>query len=143
MTTPRTSTGRHRALLMAATARPHWPPARGTRWPLTHSPGRPYFDRKIAEGKTPKEALRALKRRISDALYTAMVADARHSAAMTKAGPGGQSGNDSDTSAAGSHPETPALRSSHSRTRTKATTTSPPARRTPLGPSATTTRRSA
>jgi transposase len=40
-----------------------------------HSPGRGYYDRKVAEGKTPKEALRALKRRISDALWTAMVAD--------------------------------------------------------------------
>ncbi len=34
-----------------------------------HSPGSAYYDRKIAEGKTPKEALRALKRRISDALW--------------------------------------------------------------------------
>jgi len=108
-----------------------------------HSPGRAYYDRKIGEGKTPKEALRALKRRISDALYAAMVADARRSAAKTKAGPGGQSGNDSDTSAAGSHPETPALRSSHSRTRTKATTTRPTARRTPPRPSTATTRRTA
>ena len=33
-----------------------------------HSEGRAFFDRKIAEGKTPKEALRALKRRVSDAL---------------------------------------------------------------------------
>src|ERR1700737_2067479 len=30
------------------------------------TPGRAYHDRKIAEGKTKKEALRALKRRISD-----------------------------------------------------------------------------
>ncbi len=37
------------------------------RW--RHSPGRAYYDRKIAEGKTPKEAMRALKRRISDALW--------------------------------------------------------------------------
>ncbi len=35
MTNPRSSTGRHRALLLAATARSHWPPARGTRCPLT------------------------------------------------------------------------------------------------------------
>lgn len=46
-----------------------------------HSPGRGYYDRKIAEGKTPKEAMRALKRRISDALWAAMVADARRAAA--------------------------------------------------------------
>jgi transposase len=37
--------------------------------------GRIYFDRKIAEGKTPKEAIRALKRRISDAIYKSLVAD--------------------------------------------------------------------
>ncbi|MGH9185032.1 MAG: transposase [Acidimicrobiales bacterium] len=90
------------------------------RW--RHSPGRGYYDRKVAEGKTPKEALRALERRISDALWAAMVADARRAAATTaksprKAGPGGQPGNDSAASAAGSHPETPALRPSHSRAR--------------------------
>jgi transposase len=33
-----------------------------------HSDGRAYCDRKIAEGKTPKEALRSLKRRISNAI---------------------------------------------------------------------------
>lgn len=42
-----------------------------------HSPGRAYYDRKIAEGKSPKMALRALKRRISDTLYRAMLADAK------------------------------------------------------------------
>ena len=42
-----------------------------------HSEGRVYYDKKVAEGKTGKEALRALKRRISDALFAAMVADAR------------------------------------------------------------------
>ena len=45
-----------------------------------HSEGRAYYDRKVAEGKTGKEALRALKRRISDALFAAMVADAAVSA---------------------------------------------------------------
>ncbi len=39
--------------------------------------GRVYFDKKIAEGKTPKEAIRALKRRISDAVYRALIADTR------------------------------------------------------------------
>ncbi len=38
-------------------------------------PGRIYYDRKIAEGKTNKEAFRALKRRISDAVYRQLVAD--------------------------------------------------------------------
>jgi transposase len=40
------------------------------------SPGRAYYLRKIDEGKTTKEALRALKRRISDAVYRALIADA-------------------------------------------------------------------
>ena len=35
----------------------------------SHSDGRAYYDRKLAEGKTHKEALRCLKRRISDAIY--------------------------------------------------------------------------
>jgi ribosomal protein S4 len=39
--------------------------------------GRVYFDKKIREGKTPKEAIRALKRRISDAVYRALIADTR------------------------------------------------------------------
>jgi transposase len=70
-----------------------------------HSDGRAYYDRKIAEGKTGKEALRALKRRISDALYRQLQLDARRAAASATAGPGGQAGNDSEASVTGSHPE--------------------------------------
>ena len=44
------------------------------RYPDT--PGRVYFDRKIAEGKTSKEAFRALKRRVSDAVYHQLLTDA-------------------------------------------------------------------
>ncbi|MBA3653470.1 MAG: IS110 family transposase [Actinobacteria bacterium] len=40
------------------------------------TPGRAYYLRKIDEGKTKKEALRALKRRISDAGFRALVIDA-------------------------------------------------------------------
>ena len=40
--------------------------------------GRDYYDKKVAEGKTSKEAIRALKRRISDVVYRHLVADARH-----------------------------------------------------------------
>ena len=69
-----------------------------------HSDGRAYYDRKIAEGKTHKEALRSLKRRISDAIYARLQDDARRATQSTAAGPGGQPGNDSDSSAAGSHP---------------------------------------
>jgi transposase len=71
-----------------------------------HSDGRAYYDRKIAEGKTRKEALRCLKRRVSDAIYAHLQADARRAAAAVRtAGPGGQPGSDSAASAAGSHPE--------------------------------------
>jgi transposase len=71
-----------------------------------HSDGRAYYDRKIKEGKTPLEALRALKRRLSNAIYQHLLADARQlTAAHPIAGPGGHPGNDSVSSAAGSHPE--------------------------------------
>ncbi len=71
-----------------------------------HSDGRAYYERKIAEGKTHKEALRCLKRRISDAIYAALVADARQAATTTcPESPGGQPGNLSESWAAGSHPE--------------------------------------
>lgn len=40
-------------------------------------PGRDYYDRKRAEGKSTKEALRALKRQISNIVYRTMLADAR------------------------------------------------------------------
>jgi transposase len=67
-----------------------------------HSPGRAYYDKKIAEGKTGKEALRCLKRRISDAIYARLRADAGQATAR---GPGGQPGNDTASCAAGLHPE--------------------------------------
>jgi transposase len=70
-----------------------------------HSDGRGYYDKKVAEGKTHKEALRSLKRRISDAIYARLLADARQAAAVHAEGPGGQSGNGSIASVAGSHPE--------------------------------------
>jgi transposase len=42
------------------------------------TPGRVYYLRKQAEGKTRKEAMRALKRHISDAVYQRLVADTRN-----------------------------------------------------------------
>ena len=69
-----------------------------------HTKGRAYYDKKLAEGKTPKEALRALKRQISDAIFACLQEDARRAAAAAKS-PGGQPGNHSATRAAGSHPE--------------------------------------
>ena len=56
-----------------------------------HSKGRTYYDKKIAEGKTPKEALRSLKRQVSNAIFACLQADARRAAASDK-GPGGQQG---------------------------------------------------
>ena len=47
-----------------------------------HSDGRTYFDRKVAEGKTKREAVRSMKRQISNALYRQLVIDAER-------GPGG------------------------------------------------------
>ncbi len=45
-----------------------------------HTEGRVYYDKKLDEGKTTKEALRALKRRISNAVYRRLITDAqRHS----------------------------------------------------------------
>jgi hypothetical protein len=67
-----------------------------------HTKGRAYYDKKLAEGKTPKEALRALKRQISDAIFGCLQEDDRRAAAKS---PGGQPGNHSASRAAGSHPD--------------------------------------
>jgi transposase len=83
-----------------------------------HSPGRAFYDRKLADGKTKKEALRALKRRITDTLYRQLRADA----ARKQAGPGGQAGTTHQSSVTGFEPRTPALRKNHSRTRPNART---------------------
>ena len=65
--------------------------------------GRTYYDRKVAAGKSPNEAMRCLKRRLSDIVYRAMLDDY----VATKAiGPGGHRGATLKSSAAGSHPHT-------------------------------------
>ena len=64
--------------------------------------GRAYYDRKVAAGKTPMEAMRALKRRLSDIACHQMVLD--HRAAQT--GPGGHAGAATGSSAAGFNPST-------------------------------------
>lgn len=84
--------------------------------------GRIYYDRKVEAGMGRKAALRALKRKISDAIYARLVADDRATGHAVKKDPGGQSGNDSASSATGSHPVTPALRRSHSRVTDNPTT---------------------
>ena len=64
------------------------------------SEGRAYYDRKVAAGKTPMEAMRCLKRRLSDIVYHQMILDARAQAT----GPGGHLGAATGSSAAGLHP---------------------------------------
>ena len=54
-----------------------------------HSEGRAYYDKKLAEGKTHREALRALKRQVSDAVFTRLRVDARRTQAQAR-DPGGQ-----------------------------------------------------
>jgi transposase len=53
--------------------------------------GRAYYRRRLAEGKTTMEALRALKRHLSDVVYQRMVQDAKR-ARTDATGPGGHSG---------------------------------------------------
>ncbi len=62
--------------------------------------GRAYYDRKKASGKTSMEAMRCLKRRLSDIVYRHMVDDA----VRTMTGQGGQPGTATQSSATGSHP---------------------------------------
>ncbi|WP_404351729.1 IS110 family transposase [Phycicoccus jejuensis] len=66
-------------------------------------PGRDYYRRKLAAGKTRMEAMRCLKRRISDALFRQLRADA---VAGMDAGPRGHRGASLISSAAGFHPHT-------------------------------------
>ena len=62
--------------------------------------GRSYYRRKQAAGKTKLEALRCLKRRLSDVVYRHLVHD------QTAASPGGQVGASTKSSAAGQTPRT-------------------------------------
>ena len=63
--------------------------------------GRRYYRRRLAAGKTPMEALRALKRRLSDIVYRQMVADAK----LVRTGPGGHVGATLQSSAADLNPK--------------------------------------
>jgi transposase len=63
--------------------------------------GRRYYRRRLADGKTPMEAMRCLRRRLSDVVYRQLVADA----ARKQAGPGGHSGATLKSSAADITPE--------------------------------------
>ena len=91
-----------------------------------HSQGRAYYDKKLAEGKTAKEALRALKRQVSDAFYKHLKADAARGAQ----GPGGQAGNGLCRQRGRLSPRVPALWQSHSRTTAQPTTATKATRKT-------------
>jgi len=64
-------------------------------------PGRDYYLRKRAAGKGHKEAMRCLKRRLSDVVYRRLCRDA---ATQQATSPGGRSGATTQSSAAGSTP---------------------------------------
>ena len=63
--------------------------------------GRTYFDTRTAAGKTSKEAMRCLKRRLSNVVFAQMVADQKRRQA---ADPGGHRGTSTDSSVTDSHP---------------------------------------
>jgi transposase len=69
------------------------------------TPGRAYYRRKLAGGKTPMEAMRCLRRRLSDAVYRQLVADAVRAPVTEKAGPGGHTGTTLKSSAADLTPD--------------------------------------
>jgi transposase len=108
--------------------------------------GRAYYRRKRAAGKTPMEALRCLKRRLSDAVYRQLTADAQAARRAREnhaqqpptdahphqaAGPGGHPGATTGSSAAGSHPHTGTSEKSLPEPATPMLTTSPPPRKSP------------
>jgi transposase len=62
-----------------------------------HTPSRAYYLRKRAEGKSHNEAMRCLKRRLSDLVYRRLI----HDAITQRADPGGHSGAALSSRAAG------------------------------------------
>ncbi|WP_410877248.1 transposase [Nocardia sp. A7] len=71
--------------------------------------GRAYFDARKSGGKTSMEAMRLLKRQLSNVVFRCMLADQRRE---EKASPGGHSGTTLHPARPAS-PRTPALRKSH------------------------------
>jgi transposase len=67
------------------------------------TPGRAYYRRRVAEGKTTMEALRALKRHLSDVVYKQMLRDTKE-ARTNGTGPGGHTGATLQSSADGPIP---------------------------------------
>jgi transposase len=69
-----------------------------------NTPGRAYYQRKRAEGKTAMEAMRALKRRLSDTVYRQIIKD-DSAARQTATSPGGHTGATLNSSAADPNPK--------------------------------------
>ena len=81
MTTVGTTPHRHRPARLEATG------STPAVVQVSHAgPGADYYAGKLAEGKSTKEALRSLKRRVSDVVYRQLVADHRrlHGAASNE-----------------------------------------------------------
>jgi len=90
---------------------------------VSGSQGNLYYKAKIAEGKTPREAKRCLKRRLADHVWRVMTADERRQAAS----PGGHPGATLQSSATGSTPTTSSSDKSLPRPANRNSTTPRPA----------------
>jgi len=90
---------------------------------ISGSQGNLYYKAKIAEGKTPREAKRCLKRRLADHVWRVMTADERRQAAS----PGGHPGATLQSSATGSTPTTSSSDKSLPRPANRNSTTPRPA----------------
>jgi predicted ATPase len=89
---------------------------------IPSSRGHRYYKSKIAEGKTPREAARCLKRRLADHLWRTMITDERQAASL-----GGHLGTTLQSSAAGSTPTTSSSDKSLPRPANHDSTTTKPA----------------
>jgi hypothetical protein len=73
-----------------------------TQVPMPGTRGRVYYDGQTGEGKTHKEAMRCLKRRLAEHVWRIMIADQRRQ--TLAASPGGHSGASTKSSAASTTP---------------------------------------
>ena len=83
--------------------------------PRNDTAGRACYRRKVAAGKTSMEAMRCLRRRLSDAVYRQLAADARRTEKRVREGTPGRL----CYPARPTFPRAAALRTSHFRTRTR------------------------
>jgi transposase len=90
---------------------------------MSGSRGNLYYRTKIAEGKTPREAARCLKRRLADHIWHVMITDERRQAASLR----GHLGAALQSSAAGSTPTTSSSDKSLPRPAAHDSTTTKPA----------------